>query len=180
VLADSRLKGSPLVPFGRSLGGAVAVALAAAYPKDVSAIVCENTFLSISRMLDTLMPLISFWPLKKLLLRIGWDSEVLVPALDQSMMFVAGDSDELVPHSHMLELHRLAKNAKYRDLYVVRGGSHNDSYMVAGNEYYVRLKAFMDRLRLGTGSTSDEQLGDCDDAPQVALPTMGTDFKVHR
>ena len=45
-----RLKNSPIIAFGRSLGGAVAVSLAERNPTDVHAVIVENTFTSIASM----------------------------------------------------------------------------------------------------------------------------------
>ena len=181
IQGDARLKGSAVVPFGRSLGGAVSIDMAATFNGEIAAVVVENTFLSISRMLDTLMPAISYKPLKALLLRIGWDSEVAIKGLKQPIMFIAGARDELVPHAHMIQLHDLATASVHLDWFLVKNGSHNDSWVQAGTEYYVRLKAFMDRLR--GGSSGGDNVGaedDCEDdgKPNIALPTMGTDFRV--
>lgn len=43
------MQSSPLVAFGRSLGGAVAISLAHRYPEVIKAVVAENTFLSVGR-----------------------------------------------------------------------------------------------------------------------------------
>lgn len=77
-----------MVAFGRSLGGAVAVSLAAKYPVDVHAIVLENTFLSVSAMVDKLMPWVS--ALKWLVLRIKWDSDNKIRDIVQPIMFISG------------------------------------------------------------------------------------------
>ena len=68
---------SKIFLFGRSLGGAVAFHLAQYCELNsinIAGVVVENTFLSIAKMVDELMPLIA--PLKPLVLRIGWNSEV--------------------------------------------------------------------------------------------------------
>lgn len=129
-----RLVGSPIVLFGRSLGGAVAVSLAQRYPEDVQAIILENTFLSISTMVDKLLPWVSF--MKQLILRIKWDTDVKIATLKQPIMFISGDSDELVPPSHMRKLHDLAKKCQFTDFYSVEGGRHNDTWDRAGEKYY--------------------------------------------
>ncbi len=86
-----RLKGSPLVCFGRSLGGAVSLALATRAPHLVRAVVVENTFLSISAMVDRLMPAVS--SLKGFILNIKWDSDVKVTSLKQPILFISGHID---------------------------------------------------------------------------------------
>jgi fermentation-respiration switch protein FrsA (DUF1100 family) len=149
-----RLQGSPIVAFGRSLGGAVGLDLAQRFPDDVKAIILENTFLSISAMVDKLMPLVA--SLKFLVLRIGWHSDKSIVNLTQPIMFISGsyktsygvevailqcfsvgDNDELVPTSHMKKLYDLASKAKVRDFYAVAGGTHNDTWIRAGKTYYV-------------------------------------------
>ena len=85
--------------------------------ENLAGVIVENTFTSISAMVDHLMPFIA--PLKFLVLRIGWNSATVVPNLNVPILFIMGDSDELVPSSHSLELYNLSKNAK---LHTVRGG----------------------------------------------------------
>ena len=87
-LVNSRLQGSPLIAFGRSLGGAVSIALAARRPDDIQAVIVENTFLSVSAMVDTLMPAVAF--LKSIVLRIGWNSGSLIGTLKQPILFISG------------------------------------------------------------------------------------------
>jgi abhydrolase domain-containing protein 13 len=81
-----------MVCFGRSLGGAVAISLAARYPNIVRAVVVENTFLSIPAMVDQLMPVVS--SLKGLILNIKWDSDVKIKELQQPILFISGLSSD--------------------------------------------------------------------------------------
>jgi hypothetical protein len=83
-----RLKGSPIVVFGRSLGGAVSIALAEKFPEVVGAVIVENTFESIGRMVDVLMPYVRY--LKALVLRIQWNSIDKIQQLRQPIMFISG------------------------------------------------------------------------------------------
>lgn len=133
LMSTPSLKGSPLVCFGRSLGGSVAVSLAAAFPADVQAVVLENTYTNISDMIDRLMPLLS--PLKALC-TMKWDSSHKIQHLTQPVFFISGDSDELVPTSHMVTLHELAVKSRLVVFFSVRGGTHNDTWERAGNVYY--------------------------------------------
>ena len=50
---------SKIIFFGRSLGGAVAIRTAVNRPTEVAVVVLENTFTSISDMVDVVMPLLS-------------------------------------------------------------------------------------------------------------------------
>jgi fermentation-respiration switch protein FrsA (DUF1100 family) len=131
-----RLKGSPLVAFGRSLGGAVSISLAHKYPDRIKAVVVENTFLSIAAMVDRLMPYVS--KLKSLILRINWDSDVKIRDLKQPILFISGENDELVPTFHMRRLVELAQKSAYKELFSVPGGTHNDTWEKAFDYYEVR------------------------------------------
>ncbi len=88
IKAHPKLKGSPIVLFGRSLGGAVSVSLAHRHPDLVDAIILENTFTSIPAMVDVLMPYVS--ALKMLILRISWNSKDKIRDLKQPILFISG------------------------------------------------------------------------------------------
>ena len=189
ALRHPKLTNSPMILFGRSLGGAVAVSLAHKYPTDVAAIIVENTFLSISAMVDVLLPWVAF--AKNLVLRIGWDSAEKIQDLTCAMMFISGDADEVVPPPQMKKLHDLATKSVYRDFYSVLGGGHNDSFLKAKGEYYIRLREFADseEIMKSRGSASAAAAvalaAECDgdDAPilvqsEHALPTMQTNFDI--
>jgi pimeloyl-ACP methyl ester carboxylesterase len=133
--------------FGRSLGGAVAFHLAKyaqvnKYP--LAGVLVENTFVSISTMVDHLMPWVA--PLKSLVLRIGWNSGEIAPTIHIPTMFLAGAQDTLVPHGHMLELFARMKNSKNDNIvrmHVVKNGTHNETWMQGGKEYWVAIKRFL-------------------------------------
>ncbi len=129
-----KLKYSKLIAFGRSLGGAVSVSLAHRFPSSLHGLVLENTFLSIPAMVDALMPMVS--PLKRLVLRIDWDSEKKIQSLTHPIMFIAGEKDEIVPPSHMDRLISLAVKAEVKEVYKVAEGRHNDCFEVGGRRYY--------------------------------------------
>eukprot|EP00985_Skeletonema_marinoi_P023301 scaffold15419_cov206-Skeletonema_marinoi.AAC.18 len=136
-----------LFVFGRSLGGAVAFHMAkfaqvSKYP--LAGVLVENTFVSISTMVDHLMPYIA--PLKSLVLRIGWNSGEIAPTINIPTMFLAGAQDTLVPHGHMLELFTRMKNSKTDNLvrmHVVKHGTHNETWMQGGKAYWVAIKRFL-------------------------------------
>lgn len=192
-----KLTNSKVILFGRSLGGAVAVSLAHRYPTMVAGVVLENTFLSIARMVDVLMPAVKH--LKHIVLHMKWDSAEKIQKLKCPVMFISGDSDELVPPQHMKELFEHATQASFRDFYSVFGGSHNNTWEVAGADYYLRLRKFIydhvmnatsaanfvDTPKLnsdGTTKIQDEEedyyVVDKDSTQTGALPTMGTNFMV--
>ena len=108
--------------------------MAAAWPTEVQAVVLENTYTNILDMVDKLMPFLN--PVKNYLSTNKWDSDKKIQHLVQPVLFISGDSDELVPTEHMVRLHQLATKSRYADFFSVRGGTHNDTWERAGSYYY--------------------------------------------
>lgn len=182
VGSHPRLKNSPILLFGRSLGGAVSVSLAHKYASRVHGIILENTFLSISAMVDILMRWLS--PIKTYVLKIKWDSETKIQELKHPILFISGDSDQLVPPFHMKMLFDKARMSKHRDFYSVAGGTHNDTWEVAGLEYYRRLRNFADIVIECMGRAAshvdNHSLDDEDENSnfRAHIPTMDRHFHV--
>ncbi|KAL7748911.1 bem46 protein, variant [Sorochytrium milnesiophthora] len=126
---------TPVVLFGQSIGGAVAIDLASRNPDTVHAVMVENTFLSIPKLIPTVMPVLSpfaflchqIWPSYKSILRIPERTPIL---------FLASERDEVVPPSHMHELYKLAQRTvpddvdqgttRNRVMVTFPQGTHND------------------------------------------------------
>ncbi len=181
ALNHPKLVGSPIILFGRSLGGAVSISLAHRNPGLIAAIVVENTFLSISAMVDVLLPWVSF--AKNLVLRIGWDNEARIGDLTCAMLFISGDADELVPPPQMKKLYDLATKSSFRDFYSILGGGHNDSFLKAGVTYYRRLRDFVSRPEvMGHRKPASANIRDNEEIKHknlgFGIPTMQSDFTV--
>ena len=131
--------------FGRSLGGAVTLHLtqyAEQHSLPLAGAIVENTFLSISHMVDLLMPFLT--PIKPFVLRIGWNNHKIAPTLRTPVLYLAGDSDELCPHSHMLDLFQMSKSSsRCARIHVIKGGTHNESWMRGGREYWDSINSFL-------------------------------------
>ncbi|RHY12421.1 hypothetical protein DYB36_002370 [Aphanomyces astaci] len=108
----------------------------------VAGLIVENTFLSISAMVDQVMPWLSY--VKPVVLRLDWSNEGRIPTLTHPILFVAGERDELVPHTHMQKLHALATKSIRRQWLPIPRGTHNDSWMRGGLDYFFALKRFID------------------------------------
>ena len=125
--------------FGRSLGGAVAIHLAKYAQQQqrlgtmqpLAGIIVENTFLSISKMVDHLMPYLS--PFKFLVLRINWDSSKLVSSIHTPILYLSGASDELVPPFHMEQLYKLSMKGSNDSncvrMHIIKDGTHNETWL---------------------------------------------------
>ena len=88
-----KLRNSKVIVFGQSLGGAVAVSLAHRYPELVLGVILENTFQSISTMVDVIMPYLK--PLKAYVLNIKWNSDEKIDQLTMPILFISGNSYSL-------------------------------------------------------------------------------------
>eukprot|EP00970_Alexandrium_tamarense_P001011 scaffold110_cov285-Alexandrium_tamarense.AAC.2 len=150
--------------FGRSLGGAVAFHMTQ-YSQSknfapLAGLIVENTFLSISEMVDHLMPLVA--PLKSLVLRIGWDNGKVAPTIRVPTLFLAGAKDTLVPHSHMLKLYSIMKDSKVGNvvrMHIVKNGTHNETWMQGGTEYWRAIQNFMQEVFAEERSSGGNAVG---------------------
>lgn len=128
---------------GRSLGGAVAIYVAQKYKDMFRGMIVENTFTSISDMADTMFPFLK--PIKPFVLRIGWYSDKLIEDVQVPTFFVTGDEDEIVPYEQTVRLHEMANETRFKDLYLVKGGSHGDTFLKEPKIYLTKLDRFIRR-----------------------------------
>jgi abhydrolase domain-containing protein 13 len=157
ALGHANIDSSKLFIFGRSLGGAVAFHLAeyaAQHGISIAGVITENTFTSISSMVDHLMPFLT--PIKPFVLKIGWNSGKIVPTLTNTpMLFLVGAKDELVPPTHSRDLYTAATKSSAHNLvqmHVIADGTHNESWTLGGPEYWDAIRAFMSAALLRQSS----------------------------
>lgn len=127
--------------FGRSIGGAVAIAAAAAARANtVRGLVIENSFTSIDDMIDVVLP-----PLRafKFLNRNKWDSLSRIKDVKVPILFISGQRDELCPPIHMRRLHEEAENSPIREFHTVANGTHNVSYCTCFDNRANRLRLLL-------------------------------------
>ena len=146
MLSREDIDPARIITFGRSIGGAVALSLAhdsGPGRGGIAAVIVENTFLSIGKMVDTIFP--ALVPLKPLVLRLRWNSEAIIDRVEQPILFINGARDELVPPSHSHQLHKQAAAARFKELYIIPNGSHNDTWQKGGRAYYAKLDSFIQK-----------------------------------
>ena len=146
VLADARaarawlarragIAETDIVQMGRSLGGAVAVDLAAA--DGARALVLESTFTS--------MPDVAAfhyrWLPVRLLMHTRFDSLEKIAGYHGPLLVSHGDADTIVPYESGRKLFDAANQPKH--FLTIPDGDHNDSQP---REYYEKLVEFLDGL----------------------------------
>jgi abhydrolase domain-containing protein 13 len=128
-----------IIAFGRSLGGAVAINLAASYPEHVSAVIVENTFTSILDMIDCLFPLLSHF---KFLSFNVWNSLATIQYFPSTLptLFLSGEVDDLVPPKMMAQLYQSCSSEE-KHMKKFPEGNHMDTYNLPN--YYETMKKFL-------------------------------------
>jgi uncharacterized protein len=146
VLADARaarawlsrredIPESRIVLLGRSLGGAVAVDLAAA--DGARALVLESTFTSMPDVGQTMYPLLPI----RLLMETEFNSEKKISNYHGPLLQSHGTADRLIPYDIACRLFNAANQPKH--FVPIADGDHNDPQ---SGEYYAALSAFLERL----------------------------------
>ena len=129
----------PHLIFGRSLGGAVAVWLATEGGATPAGLVLENTFTRGQDLAAQVLP----FPAMASLLPDFYPTVHRIEQLGAPLLLIHSEQDELIARSHGDALYAAAPDPK--ELYIVAGGHHNDAFMVGGQEYIARWRAFVRR-----------------------------------
>jgi hypothetical protein len=125
-----------VVIVGRSLGGGVAVELAARHAP--AALVLENASLSAAATAQHAYP---FLPVR-LLMKDPFDSSERVAEVRAPVLSIHGEHDRIIPIGLGRALFEAAPEPK--SWWTVLGAGHNDLLDVAGEEYLARLTAFLE------------------------------------
>lgn len=124
-----------IVIFGESLGGAVAIHLAAQVK--CAGLILQSTFTNAKDMAKRIMPIIPLWLIIKTEFNnVGKIQKVKVPKL-----FIHSPSDGIVPYELGRKLFESAPAPK--KFYEVPKAGHNETYLVGGQEYLDVIKDFV-------------------------------------
>mmetsp|Transcript_29449 Transcript_29449/g.71658 ORF Transcript_29449/g.71658 Transcript_29449/m.71658 type:complete len:301 (-) Transcript_29449:693-1595(-) len=147
---------TPVFAFGRSIGGAVALALADRQDSNrqpIRGLILENTFTSINAMIDVVMP--PYLGFLKWMNRNRWESRRRIESMQTPILFISGLQDELVPPAHMQELFKAATQSRYKKIELIANGTHNDTWFRGGNAYYFAIADFVDHVRRKLAPSAD-------------------------
>lgn len=179
-----RLSTERLMIFGRSIGGAVGIRLAADLLRErlrstgdspdsiplPSGMVLENTFTCLRDIAVEVFPFLSFLKplLRPPLIFDEWRSMDQIDFLCQHdenwcCCLLSGLQDKIVPPEQMRALHTILKKRRPQVLkmFVFHNGGHNDTPTRGGAEYWASFKKFMDAVVASEGDrrTGRQALG---------------------
>ncbi|RVX68874.1 hypothetical protein B0A52_07529 [Exophiala mesophila] len=155
VRNHKELRKTNIVLYGQSLGGAVAIKLLQINEQvgDIAAVILENTFLSLRKLIPTVMP-----PARYLapLCHQLWNSESTLANVtnkDVPILFLSGGRDEIVPASMMKDLHDLCPTKKTWKEFP--SGDHNST--VAEPGYFDAIWDFLVYEVLGSDRGAEKK-----------------------
>lgn len=131
--------------FGHSLGGAIAIDLAASFDGPAvpaNGLIVEASFTSLA---DAATALTFSWLPAKMLLTQKFDSLEKIGNVRMPVLVVHGTSDRLLPSRFSEALYQAAKSPK--KLLLIENASHNNSMWVGDAQYQQALNEFF-RLRV--------------------------------
>lgn len=137
LVEERRIEPGRIVIFGRSLGGAVAAWLAR--ERSSRGLILESSFTSIPDMGAETYP---FFPVR-LLSRFRYYTKEYVRKVTCPVLIVHSRGDELVPFHHGEELFKAANEPRE---FLEIEGSHNDGFLISGEEYQRELDRFISGL----------------------------------
>ncbi len=126
-----------IIPFGRSLGGAIAAWIS--ITRQPKACILESSFTSAPDMAASLY---SFLP-TKLLCRFQYDSLAAVKKITCPLLIVHSVDDEIIPFSHGEKIFQAAAEPK---TFLKIHGDHNGGFLQSGALYKSGLRNFLSTL----------------------------------
>ncbi len=123
-----------VVVFGRSLGAAMAVELAARHT--AGALIAESAFTSVPDVGARHYPLLPV----RALARIHFDNLSRIAGVQTPVLIIHSRTDEIIPFEHGKRLFEAAPSDK---AFLKISGGHNDGFFVTGPRYEEGIEAFL-------------------------------------
>lgn len=131
-----------MIYFGRSMGAGVALQLALEEPP--AALVLESPFNSVAAMGQHHYPLLAL--LAGWVIQARYDNLQKIDKLKTPLLIFQGDRDDIVPPEMAKQLYNKAPQPK--QLVMLSGAGHNDTYDVGGEVYWQRWKQLIENLKV--------------------------------
>jgi len=128
---------------GSSMGGAVTVYGVTKSSHPVRGVILENTFTSISDMVNAVYPKLA--NVKNYLLVHKWESIKHIHKIKAPICFISGLDDQLIPPLHTKNLFDASTAAAWKQIVEIENGTHNETWSLGEEKYFSGLKEFMDR-----------------------------------
>jgi fermentation-respiration switch protein FrsA (DUF1100 family) len=127
-----------IVLFGRSLGTALATAVAA--EQRCLGVILESAFTSTDDVMRMYFPFLPALPAGT----VKYDTIDLIEKVTVPKLIIHGEHDEIIPLWMGERLYEAAPPPK--EFYLIRDATHNDTYLVGGEDYFIKLKEFIKGL----------------------------------
>jgi pimeloyl-ACP methyl ester carboxylesterase len=134
LVTQKNFEPDEIIIFGRSLGGAVAAALAERHPP--RGLILESTFTSIPDLAARRYP---FLPVRRLA-RLRYNTAARLPNIHVPLLIIHSREDRVIPFHHAERLFEVANNPK--KLLPIKG-SHNDGFRVSASRYEATVGEFI-------------------------------------
>jgi uncharacterized protein len=134
VAETRRIPAARTILFGRSLGTALALDLAVREP--CRGLIIESAFTNSADMAKLYAPFLFDWRPK-----VPYDNLGKIAKLKAPLLIIHGTEDEIIPVEMARQLYAAAPEPK--ELYLIPGAHHNDTYLVGGQGYFERLRRFI-------------------------------------
>lgn len=146
IAGHTLLNNKKVIVFGRSLGGAVAVAVASdpAYKSSIRAVILDNTFLSVSRVARRILPPLRFVPEWAIdyFLASTWRTDRRIGTIRVPTLFLASGLDSWLGSHQMQKLHQLSR-ACHKTLVEFPSADHSNAYYVDTDRYFGAICSFI-------------------------------------
>ncbi len=137
AVVDAGVRPDRIILFGESLGSAVAIEVARRWA--CAAVVLETPFLSVPALARVHYPFVPAF-----LVRSRFDNERKIAEVAAPKLFLVAENDEIAPPAQGRRLAEEARGA--RELFVIPGAHHNDTWIVGGEPYWRVWERFLASL----------------------------------
>jgi len=145
LVERKKIPSSRIIPFGRSLGAAVAMEIATR--RDVRSLIIESAFTSTKDMAKSMF----LFQLLSPFLPPHYNNLRKIKGITVPKLIIHGETDGIVPFSMGQRLYQAACVPKY--FFAINGAGHNDTYFIGGKRYFKIFSDFAKNSRIEAHDT---------------------------